>query len=502
MVKKFNGSKKFRKILPEKREAALNTFKKIDDEFIESFLKKVAQLLRQELFVEYGNKILVCVSGGVDSVVLLDSLSLLSRVNNYNLAVAHLNHMIRGSEADADEEFVISLSKSYGWVCYVQKSNIPVLAKKQRENLENLARQIRYDFYLRACQSFGGEFIATAHTLDDQAETVLHNLIRGTGIRGLRGIDSRRVIKDFKIIRPFIIFTKEEIIEYANRRGLKWREDVTNLLEKYTRNKIRLKLIPFLKESFNPKIVNVLARTSEIAKSCQKIVSQYIDSFYNKCVYRINPEEVEIKTNLLRHLEKFVLMELFQEILYRNFKIIFGYDKIEFIINLINAKSGKGFSFSKDIIIYKHRDSLLLVKIKSQEIEPVTTNKVGKVFFGGYLIELIEVPLEEFVRVDDNNVEFFDFDKIPEKVTFRFWMEGDFFLPLGMKSKVKLSDFFINLKVPLHRKKKIPLMVANEEIIWVCGFRISDKFKVTRNSKRVLRANISELTYLGENNES
>ncbi|MGQ9818375.1 MAG: tRNA lysidine(34) synthetase TilS [Candidatus Kapaibacteriales bacterium] len=487
MIREKKNSKKIRKIYPSKENSFKATGEKVVDEYVDNFLSRLLTFLQQKLFVDCERKIVIGVSGGVDSVVLLDALSLLSRRTNYNLAVAHLNHQIRGTEAEEDEKFVISLANYYGWLCYVQKVNIPYLAKQQKINLENLARSIRYDFFRRVCQSFNCAFIATAHTMDDQAETLLLNLIRGTGVRGLRGIDAKRKINEkTTLIRPLLIFQKDEVIQYAHHRNLKWREDLTNLLETYTRNKIRRKLIPLLKESFNPRIVKTLSRTSEIAKSYQKIISHFIESTYNKCVFRRNSGEIEVRISLLQHLEKYVVTELFQEILYRNFELILNYEKIEPIIDLIFAESGKGFLMTQDIVTYKDRDKIFIVKQDFKSANEILSSKVGKVLIGKYLIELDKVPREDFVKIPSREIEFFDFDKIPEQVSFRFWRKGDKFSPLGMKSEMKVSDLFINLKIPLHQKHQIPLMIGNDEIIWVCGVQINEKYKVTPKTKQLL----------------
>lgn len=503
MNKEQENSNKIRKIYPNKENSFKTINVKIQDEFVKNFLSRLSSFLQEKFCVDYAKRIVIGVSGGVDSIVLLDALSILSQENDYTLAVAHLNHKIRGTEADDDEEFVVSLANSYGWLCYVHKVNIPRLSKLKKVNLENLARQARYDFFSRACQSFNCNFIATAHTMDDQAETVLLNLIRGTGIRGLRGMDARRKINGKTIlIRPLLIFQKSELIEYAHRRNLKWREDSTNQLETYSRNKIRLQLLPLLRESFNPQIVRTLARTSEIAKSYQKIIAHYIENTYEKCVVQPNSREIEVRVSLFQHLEKYVVTELFQEILSRNFDLILSYEKIEPIFDLIFAESGKGFFLTQDIFVYKDRETLIIVKQDFKTSFEITTHKVAKVLIGKYMIELNKVPKEDFVKLPSKEFEFFDFDRIPNQVNFRFWREGDRFIPLGMKSEIKVSDLFVNLKIPLHKKKQIPLMIGNDDIIWVCGVRINERYKVTPRTKHLLCGKIFQITNIEENNVS
>lgn len=466
-----------------------------NDSFVLGFLEKLQRLLANVLLVEPNSKILVAVSGGVDSVTLLDSLFMLGAKFGFQLGIAHLNHLLRGDEANRDEDFVVSLSRKYGLPFWGQRIDVKEFAKVHSLSIEHAGREVRYDFLERAAQSFGANYIATAHTLDDQAETILLNLIRGSGIRGLQGIAERKSLgRGLTLLRPFFSFKKSELLKYAEHRNLKWREDATNNILVYSRNKVRQVLIPLLEREFNPNIVEILSRISEIAKSVQKLVNRAISDLLDNYVDYISADECRLDTLKIKHYDSFIIGEMIQNIISENFGIPpISYQKVDSIYKLLASESGRSIQIARNITVFKDRDSLYFVRNYNRENQITSGSKIGKFLWNNRLIKFNEVPLSEFVAINDPKVEFFDFDKIPENITIRSWSEGDRFIPLGMKTPVKLSDFLINEKIPLHTKHSVPIVVGNGEIIWVCGLRISEKFKVTKRTRRVLKGEIMEL---------
>lgn len=463
--------------------------------FVLGFLEKLQKFLVNDLLVEPNSKILVAVSGGVDSVTLLDSLFMLVPKCGFQLGVAHLNHLIRREEANKDEDFVVNLSKEYGLPFWGQRIDVGEFAKVHSLSIEHAGREVRYDFLRRAAQSFGANYIATAHTLDDQAETILLNLIRGSGIRGLQGIAERKSLgRGLTLIRPFSYFKKSELMSYAEHRNLKWREDATNSMLIYNRNKVRYVLIPLLEREFNPNIAEVLSRTSDIAKSVQKLVDSAIRDLLDNYVDYINADECKLDILKIKHYDSFIIGEMIQNIISENFGIPpISYQKVDSICKLFTSESGKSIQIARNLIVFKDRDSLYFVRNYNKENQIIRGSKIGEFLWKNRLIKFDEVPLSEFVPMNDPRIEFFDFDKIPENITIRSWSEGDRFIPLGIKTSVKLSDFLINEKIPLHSKSNIPIVVGDDEIIWVCGLRISEKFKVTKRTRRLLKGEIIEL---------
>lgn len=461
-----------------------------------SFIQKLLNHLKQDLLVEPNSKILVAVSGGVDSISLLDALYNLKFFFPFEIAIAHMNHMLRGEESTEDELFVKEIAEKYGLLLFLQKKNVKKFAESNSLNLEEAARILRYDFLKRAGQSFSAKYIATGHNANDQAETVLFRLFRGTGIAGLQGINRKfELSKDLYLIRPFLIFFRAEIETYAKFQNLKWREDSSNLSGKFVRNKIRRELIPYLQKEYNPNIVENLNQTALLAQSVQKIVSNFVKDLYEKFVFERNSIEVELSLQGLQLYDDFLISELLQEIFRKNFDSILTFKKIEQLKKLFKASSGKILTIQKDVFAFKNRDKIIFLRkdfLKPQSDELVV-KKVSHFIWNDLFIEFVEVPKSEFTIVDYPNIEYFDFDKISDQIRVRSWKESDRFVPLGMNKKVKLSDFFINQKISLIMKSRFPIFVSNEEIFWVGGLRISDKFKVTKRTKRVLKGIIKKL---------
>ncbi len=493
-IENFSSERKIVKILPSE-EPERQKFPP-SEILRHPFIQKLLNHLKQDLLVEPNSKILVAVSGGVDSISLLDALYNLKFFFPFEIAIAHMNHMLRGEESDDDELFVKELAKKYGLLMFLQKKNVKKFAESNSLNLEEAARILRYDFLKRAAQSFSAKYISTGHNANDQAETVLFRLFRGSGISGLQGITRKyEIAKDLFLIRPFLIFSRAEIENYAKFRNLIWREDSSNLSMEFIRNKIRRKLIPYLQKEYNPNIVENINQTALIAQSVLKIVSNYVKDLYEQFVFQRNSTEVELSLNGIQHYDDFLISELLQEIFRRNFGSILTFKKIEQIKKLFKASSGKILTIQKDLFAFKNRDRIILLrkdflKPKSGEI---VVKKVSHFIWNDFFIEFVEVPKTEFAIVDNPNIEYFDFDKISEQIQVRSWKESDRFVPLGMNKKVKLSDFFINQKISLIMKSKFPIFVSNEEIFWVGGLRISDKFKVTKRTKRVLKGVIKKL---------
>lgn len=461
--------------------------------FAKDFNAKFRDYLINSLLIEPKSKILVAVSGGIDSVCLLDVLFILKNQFLFDLAVAHLNHKIRGKEADEDEAFVKSLAEKYNLPFFLQRINVEERAKNMSASVEEAGRILRYDFLKRAGQSFSANYIATAHNLNDQAETVLLNIIRGTGIAGLRGIaDKVEISKKMYLIRPLIIFTRKEIEEYAKERNLKWREDSTNNLLEYTRNKVRHKLIPLLENEFNPQIVHNLSKLASIAQVSYRIISDYIKHISEKFIIVKNKNEVELDIQNFKYFDNFIFGDLVQYIFNTYFNYSLNFQQIDNLRSLLNAETGKYLMLSREIFVYKNRQKLCFIRkeIKVENDLVVRIPKIGHTFWNDYFVEFEEVPLESFVINSDKNIEFFDYEKVGDEILIRNWNEGDKFVPLGMKQEKKLSDFFVDEKVPLYKKTQIPVFLTNGEIFWVGGLRISEKYKVTKKTKRILKGKI------------
>ncbi|OGU90889.1 MAG: tRNA lysidine(34) synthetase TilS [Ignavibacteria bacterium RIFOXYA2_FULL_35_10] len=478
--------------------------KKEDSQFTDILIKRVENFLFNELYIEDGDRILIAVSGGVDSVTLLDIMYRLSKFHNFKIFPVHFNHKLRGKQSDEDEKFTKKISTSYRLEFFSGTGDVRQYASKNSLSIEHSARILRYNFLERAAQHFNCSMVATAHTLDDMTETFFLNLLRGTGLTGLCGIPKKRYLtKKIFLIRPLINISKYDLKTYAGQRGIKWREDETNLLMNFTRNKIRGKLLPFIKNEFEPSINDKIYRTTKLLTGADRFVSEYIDSFVDKITFNKTTEGFSIKLSMFNNLDEFIQGELLQHLITTKYhQPALPMNLIDRIKNMADSNIGTIVDISKDLYALRDRNSLIIGKRKKNlvnmiEIEkptvvdaPTVVGAHGEYEIEGNKIILSEVKKKSVRLVESGSIEFLDFDLLPSRLIIRRWQKGDTFIPLGMKGKMKISDFLINNKISLIDKQDILLLTTGKDIIWVCGLRIDDRFKITVKTTRYLRAEL------------
>lgn len=447
-----------------------------------------------KLFLEEEKSILVGVSGGVDSTCLFDALYNLSTVLPIRLAAAHFNHKLRGKASDGDADFARNLARDYGVKFYESEGDVLAFSEANGASVETAARILRYRFLERIAKSADFDFVATAHTKDDLAETFFINLFRGSGLTGLRGIPAIRAIsKKIKIIRPMIDVRKSEIESYAKARNLTFREDSSNASLVYTRNRIRKDLIPKIEKEYSPAIIETVARTARFIAEADAFVEAKVKAAIPSIIERKTKERLSIKVGLLKTYNDFMKGEILQSILKSNFNVgQISLDYVERLISLADSETGATVFLPNSLIALKDRAFLILSRETKNDALDVEVEKTGKFDVGDYFLELKEVGRIDVAFIDNPNVEFFDYDLIPFSLKVRSRREGDKFYPLGSPGEKLLSDFLIDRKIPLIDKKKIPILSSRTEIIWVCGLAISDKFKVTDKTERFLRAELIE----------
>ena len=342
------------------------------------------------------------------------------------------------------------------------------------------ARELRYDFFETIREQLKFDYIATAHHQDDSVETFFINLIRGTGIAGLHGI----LPKQNKIVRPLLFASKDEIIAYAKKEKLKFREDSSNASDKYLRNRIRHHLVPMLKE-LNPDIDKTLMNEMIRLKEVEDIYKKEIENRRKRMVKKVdNQVLISIKElNKLSPLPSY---------LYEFLKPYnFNEDNTNKIISVINGEAGKQFISATHRLI-KDRESLIIEKLGGANVKKVVIKikKNQDEYIRGSVKLKFEVlnPGTEIIK--SKNIAFLDFDKLKFPLELRKWREGDSFYPFGMKGKKKLSDFFINQKLSLIDKEKTWLLTSNGDIAWVAGIRIDERFKVTKATKKIYFAEL------------
>lgn len=428
-----------------------------------------------------GKKLLIAISGGIDSIVLTHILYKLK----YDISLAHCNFSLRGKESNKDEQFVKELGEKLMIPTYTIQFDTNSYAAEKGISTQMAARELRYNFFQKISQEHNIDYVVTAHQKDDVIETVIINLTRGTGLDGLTGIPE----VNENIVRPLLPFSRNEILVFATRQKLQWREDSSNSSIKYVRNKVRHKVVPFLKE-LNPSLLDTFSNTQENLKGCQQIINDRIEEVKEKAVAIIN-NDIHFNVEELKKLNnpKVYFYELLKD---------YNFTEWNDIANLLDAQSGKQV-FSKTHRLLKDRESLILSEIKdTEQIEHFEvleyTSKIKKPI--KLKFKKVDIPFDTknhqnkvFAELilDDNNRIAIDYDKIEFPLIIRKWQKGDFFYPIGLHGKKKLSKFFKDEKLSLLEKEKTWLLCSKNDIVWVIGKRLDERFKVTKTTSTILK---------------
>lgn len=426
----------------------------------------------------FNDKILLAISGGIDSMVMLD----LFVKCKYNFAIAHVNFNLRGYQSDNDELFVKEKAAELNVPFYQNQFNTKKYAQNNKVSIEMAARALRYSWFEDLIIDLNYQYIAVAHHKDDVVETFFINLTRGTGIRGLTGIKA----KNKSVIRPLLFAFRNEIHDYAVENDVEYRTDTSNNELVYNRNKFRHKIIPEF-EKINPAFKNNMMENIDRFKELEDILERSIMLESYKCIQNID-NEIYININYLNNLNP-IKTYLFEFLRPYNFssKII---DDI--IINLNNI-SGKQF-FSSTHRLIKDREHLIINKIqenlnieffinKADLFKVINKNKRDEIRLE--IKHLRNINLSNLIK--DENYAYLDIEKLKFPLKLRKWEKGDSFVPLGMSKSKKLSDFFIDVKMSITEKEMQWVLESNNEIIWIVGKRINDKYKITSKTKQAIQ---------------
>ncbi|MCR9183093.1 MAG: tRNA lysidine(34) synthetase TilS [Flavobacteriaceae bacterium] len=415
-------------------------------------------------------KLLVACSGGLDSVVLTH---LLVKCG-YDVTLAHCNFSLRGNESDTDSQFVIQLSKKLKLPVFTEIFETEQFADEHGLSIQMAARTLRYQWFEELSGQLKIKYILTGHHLDDDLETFLINFSRGTGLKGLTGIPEYNQ----KIIRPLLAFSRSEILAFAERHNLNWREDSSNFSNKYVRNALRLDVIPKWKDT-TPDLLQSYKTTREYLKNSELLIEDYIALIFSYVVeeteegYKFSVSKLEKLPNL-----KALLYELL---------VPFGFTAWDDIYQLLSAQSGKQV-VSKTHILLKNRDYLILQSISSDNSH--TDSQDIQISRDTQSIEKpVKVSFERVKELGDVSKEtiFVDYDLLKFPLKLRRWREADVFHPFGMTGKKKISKFFKDEKLSLLAKKKIWLLLSGDEVVWVMGLRADNRFKVTSKTNTILK---------------
>ncbi|HTX17557.1 MAG TPA: tRNA lysidine(34) synthetase TilS [Bacteroidota bacterium] len=436
-----------------------------------------------------GIRVLAGVSGGVDSVVMLDLLSQLSREWEFDLAVLHVNHQLRGIESDGDERFVTRLSGRYGLNVFVGRVATREEAARKKISIQEAARNLRYAYFEAKRIELRGDLVATAHNADDNAETMLLNLFRGTGIDGIAGIPIRR--PEARIVRPLLFASREEIEAYARSRKLKHREDSSNRTEKYSRNFIRRRIMPLVEERLNPSAVRTLSQTSRTLRAAADFLDGVVAEAFLKCV-SLDADGALLAKEELRRQEPFIRQMVVHRTL-TNLGVEPSADRIETVVSLLEAEKGHRVDCGGGWTGENGAEKITIIHGAGASPFSYSLEREGTVRGGFFSLSVRKCRTIPNKLGVDTSKEYVDARKVRFPLRIRSWRKGDIFVPLGMKHRKKVSDLFVDMKISRSAKDRIPIVESGGEIVWVAGCRISERFKITSSSSGAYELSISGL---------
>lgn len=452
--------------------------------------EKVLSTIDKHNLIEDGDKIVLGISGGPDSVCLLHILNRLKEKLDIELYVAHLNHQIRGIEAQKDALYVADICEKMGITYFLKSIDVPKYCKDNGLSIEEGARKLRYEMFNEIKQKTKSNKIAIGHNLNDQAETVLMRIMRGTGLQGLRGIEYSR---ENGIIRPLLDVERKEIEDYCEIHNLNPRIDESNLENIYTRNKIRLELIPYMKDNFNTNLIESIVRMSNnLRTDSDYIESDAEEKFKNIC--KVSSDSVEVDINSFNKLHNAIKVR----VLRKGIKSILGDtnfidqkhidDVMEFESE---SKINKMLTLPRGVFVYRRKNSILLTttEIVEEEIEfsyNIPSNGFVKIKEINYIIETQTMTIDRYKNGKvDKMSRGFDFNKIKGGIVIRNRQQGDKIKLAGGTKKLK--DLFIDLKIPREERCKVPVITDEEGILQVGEYKSSENYKIDENTKEVLK---------------
>lgn len=453
-------------------------------------IKIVLQTIEKYKMINKGDRIVIGVSGGADSMALLHIMMDFSKKLDFEFCVAHIEHGIRGAESVKDAEFVEDFCKCSGIKFYCENISAVQMAEELKIPVEMAGRIARYRFFDQVASDFKGNKIALAHHLEDQTETVLHNIIRGSGLKGLTGMEP---IRDNKYIRPLFEVTKQQILDYCNENNIIYHTDKTNFDTDYTRNWIRLELIPLLKKHINPSIERTIFRTADILRDDDEYLSYESEKAY-RSIAEENDSGVILPLSLFNNLDISVRRRVLRLALSRiaGFTTDFEFKHIDAVLALSSGgRVGSHIDITNNIGIEKGYDNIL-IRLKRKQVSVVCNVNVPginhiKELSSVLKCSIIEVVNHDIIRLHDADTQYVDVDKWPDGVELRFRENGDRIFPLGSPGYKKLKEYMIDRKIDRWKRNKIPLLTKGNDVLWVIGYDISDKLKITDHSKNILK---------------
>ncbi|MFN8453725.1 MAG: tRNA lysidine(34) synthetase TilS [Anaerolineae bacterium] len=489
----------------------------------ESLVDKIAHFCQRHALLAQPDRIVVGVSAGPDSLCLLHMLNTLRSSLNLTLIITHLNHQLRGLESEADEAFVQQLAARWQIPVVVERQDVAALAAQRKQSLEETARQVRYDFLWRAAAEARATKIAVGHTADDQVETVLMHFLRGSGLAGLRGmlpitpiaalrlhstdIPSSSDLPPPNLIRPLLETSRREVEAYCRQHGLTPRQDSSNQDITFFRNRLRHHLIPLL-ETYNPNLRQILQHTAKVVSAEVEFLTEQLDHVWPQLVQHESNESIEINLPLWLALPLALKRSTLRRAVYtlrRSLRDI-NFEHIETAIAIIEtgqvgaqATLPQGLMLSRGYHTFTIATTGELADFLPAAFPTLAKNQtidlnlpgVTPLPPGNWHLRATFVPADQFTLPEPNQIDsweaYFDAEAVGVKLSLRGRQPGDTFAPLGLEGRrQKVNEFMINQKIPAAWRDYVPLLVAHDQILWVCGYRVAEQVRVSPLTRRIL----------------
>ncbi|UQK59556.1 tRNA lysidine(34) synthetase TilS [Fenollaria massiliensis] len=438
-------------------------------------IEKFRNFIKENNLINKSDTIVSAVSGGSDSVFMLEMLLSIKEEYNLHIIVCHVNHGLRGAEAQRDEDFVKNLSEKYGLIYEVEHIDMAGYAKEHSLTCEEAGRKLRYIFFEELKNKYKANSVAIAHNENDVAETMMLNIFRGTGLDGLESIPLRR---DF-YIRPILCFEKSEILEYLKENNINYVDDSTNFTNDYKRNLIRNEMIPFIEKNFNENVIASMARLAAISKENNEYIEIIINDKYKSIVKAGSIDRDGF--NKLHHYEKTIILRKF---LKENLKYLNNISKenIEEMINLILLDSGKRYDIDNKHYLVNDFDKTTFKVLDNNEFSEEISldfklDKVYNIYGRKFKFVLSDKILSK---------KYLDYDLLNGKLSLRNRRSGDRFNPFGMSGSKKIKDYFIDKKISSDERAKILFLTNDEDIACVIGYDIANKYRASTKTKNYL----------------
>ncbi|MCX7824863.1 MAG: tRNA lysidine(34) synthetase TilS [Verrucomicrobiae bacterium] len=472
-------------------------------------LEKVRQTIRERGLIAPGERLLIGVSGGPDSVALLDALAALQPEFGWELHVAHFNHRLRGAESDADEAFVRQLAAGYDLACVTGCDDVAGRAARERLSIEDAARRSRQAFFQETARSLGLGTLALAHTADDQVETLLQRLLRGAGTRGLAAIRPSNRMGRLNVVRPMLDVWKHEVLGYIQQRGLKFRQDASNWDPQFQRNRIRHELIPLLERDYNPKLKLLLHQTAEMLAA----EDEWIEDAASRASERCRPRpKVLLADSLSREHVAVQRRAIYRWLLDNNLGEAVDFRTIEAlramaaratVSELVLTEQWRAVSDGEKIELQSSIEGgqrTATAEVNSHALNVPGVTEIAEL---GIAVEVEIVPGDRIPNIAARGAsragfraphsldEWMDADALGGCLRLRLWRPGDRFQPIGMARPKKLQDIFVDEKIPVAQRRRTPLLeAADGTICWVLGYRIGEKFKITPATRQACHVRV------------